>query len=429
MCQVFNHTCQLTLKDTQFAALKFKSARLIMQPRITEMFGIFAPFGPKMNYHTYMNVNFSRKDLYDLVWSTPLTVLAKKYNISDNGLRKMCVGLNIPLPRHGYWQKIKHGKTPKKMELPADSRDNEIFTLELVTEDTVRVSSILEKIKTQQKIIEDEVDSKLVVPDRLVNPDILIVGFKERHNASEKRDWSSKVYSQYPNALDISVTKENLLRALRFFDTLIKVLKIRGYTIGFSDKCTYVAIKGEKIEIRLREKNKITKETNNYGWTSNKYEPTGVLYFGVKASFNDKTWSDGERKIEEVVSNIIAYIEVKGEELHQRTIEWENERRVREGEKQKRIKYQELQDAELTKFKDLLFDVERWKLLKDLRAYIDDFESTHNQLSQSDPEIIEKINWMKKKADWYDPLIGDQDELLSNVDKESLKFKGRETIW
>lgn len=52
-------------------------------------------------------VTFSRKELYDLVWAEPLSVLAKKYQVSDNGLRKICLRMDIPLSPNGHWQKIK----------------------------------------------------------------------------------------------------------------------------------------------------------------------------------------------------------------------------------------------------------------------------------------------------------------------------------
>jgi hypothetical protein len=44
-------------------------------------------------------VTLTRRDLYDFVWSTPMTTIAKKYLISDVGLRKICISINIPLPR------------------------------------------------------------------------------------------------------------------------------------------------------------------------------------------------------------------------------------------------------------------------------------------------------------------------------------------
>ena len=37
----------------------------------------------------------TRKELYDLVWSKPLTTLSKEFAISDVGLRKICIKIQI----------------------------------------------------------------------------------------------------------------------------------------------------------------------------------------------------------------------------------------------------------------------------------------------------------------------------------------------
>ena len=47
-------------------------------------------------------VTFERSKLYEEVWSQPMTRLAAKYSLSDNGLRKICVSLAIPVPPRGY---------------------------------------------------------------------------------------------------------------------------------------------------------------------------------------------------------------------------------------------------------------------------------------------------------------------------------------
>ena len=38
------------------------------------------------------------EELYDLVWSEPMTTVCKRFGISDNGLRKHCKSMNIPTP-------------------------------------------------------------------------------------------------------------------------------------------------------------------------------------------------------------------------------------------------------------------------------------------------------------------------------------------
>jgi len=38
---------------------------------------------------------------------------------------------------------------------------------------------------------------------------------------------------------------------------------------------------------------------------------------------------------------------------------------------------------------------------------------------------MEWIEWARKTADWYDPHINGDDDLLSDVDKETLTFDRR----
>ena len=52
----------------------------------------------------------SRETLYEQVWSTPMTKLAKEYGISDVALAKICKKLNVPYPGRGYWRRKETGK-------------------------------------------------------------------------------------------------------------------------------------------------------------------------------------------------------------------------------------------------------------------------------------------------------------------------------
>ena len=38
------------------------------------------------------------------------------------------------------------------------------------------------------------------------------------------------------------------------------------------------------------------------------------------------------------------------------------------------------------------------------------------------PETQEWLEWAKRKADWYDPFTESPDELLANVDRNTLEF-------
>ena len=63
-------------------------------------------------------VTFTRKELFDLVWSKPVSRLAPDYGMSDVALAKKCRKHHIPLPPVGYWQKVRNGKKVTRPKLP-----------------------------------------------------------------------------------------------------------------------------------------------------------------------------------------------------------------------------------------------------------------------------------------------------------------------
>jgi integrase len=61
---------------------------------------------------------FAREELYDMVWSEPMTVLSKRLGISDVGFAKTCRRHGIPVPERGYWARIAAGQVANKEPLP-----------------------------------------------------------------------------------------------------------------------------------------------------------------------------------------------------------------------------------------------------------------------------------------------------------------------
>src|SRR5688572_7105713 len=96
----------------------------------------FYSFNTFRNQYMQMNtVKLTRKELYDLVWSNSMVSLSKIYNISDNGLRKICKRMNVPLPGNGHWMKLQFGKKVKITLLPEDENVEQSTSLSLLTED------------------------------------------------------------------------------------------------------------------------------------------------------------------------------------------------------------------------------------------------------------------------------------------------------
>lgn len=61
---------------------------------------------------------FTREEFYELVWSKPLTHLAKEFALSDVALHKICKKHDIPNPPLGWWAKKAAGKAVKQIPLP-----------------------------------------------------------------------------------------------------------------------------------------------------------------------------------------------------------------------------------------------------------------------------------------------------------------------
>ncbi|KMQ70834.1 hypothetical protein [Chryseobacterium koreense] len=97
------------------------------------------------------NIKLSRKKLYDKVWTTPMIQLAKEFNLSDNGLRKICKNFDIPVPPAGYWQKLQYGKKVAQFPLPKKEEEKDIninvdvLKQNFSPEDPIR-SAVIEKI-------------------------------------------------------------------------------------------------------------------------------------------------------------------------------------------------------------------------------------------------------------------------------------------
>ncbi len=61
----------------------------------------------------------SREELYQRIWTTPATRLAREFGISDVALAKLCRRRAIPTPPRGYWARLRAGQHPLRPGLPA----------------------------------------------------------------------------------------------------------------------------------------------------------------------------------------------------------------------------------------------------------------------------------------------------------------------
>jgi len=187
-------------------------------------------------------ITYSRSDLFDLVWSTPILKLAKEIGISDVALAKACRKMGIPLPGRGHWAKSETNR-PKPPTMPkyaGGGSGNVTFT----TLDP-NLFRLLRKF--------DGSVPRIPVPASPVDADLLVTKtIKAAKNA--KQDNGRIVFAK-ERALAVSISPQVLDRAMSLLDTLIKACRRHGYpwTISGEGK-TVVQCGGNDIEVTLHKR-------------------------------------------------------------------------------------------------------------------------------------------------------------------------------
>lgn len=352
-----------------------------------------------------------RKELYELVWKEPLSVIAKKYAMSDNGLRKLCSRLKIPIPKNGHWQKIHYNKPVVIEKLSADFIGDGVFELTLRAEgDEWNADQTPLTILSKQ--IANDPKAPTTVPEKLNNPEKLIVNTKTYWAIPERDRYHSDSRIEI---LPISVEKNNQKRALLFMDTLIKLMKYRGHSVVKEQHETNFEINGIRMPFRLREATK--RVPSEERWRTADYVPTGELILKTGRWSGEKEWRDGKIKLEDQLTKIAAKFELDAEKEKLQQEESRKFRESFEAEQRKKEEIKKRRDDELKNFTQLLKDSERYDKVTRLRNYIKAVEENAKSKNKLTQEIVDWISWAKDKADWYDPMINKEDEFLNDSHK------------
>lgn len=334
------------------------------------------------------------------------------------------MALNIPFPGLGYWTKLQHGKRiPSKTHLP-DFIGDQTITLH------IREDSDLPKISRTGllKDLQENDSINTTVPEKLTNPDSLIVAVKEDILQRKEQNKNRELVSSSAGFLSITVSHKNLRRAFLFMDTLIKVLKKRGHSVIVDQSKTYFVIEGEKIPIWCREKHTqvLVKGRNR---DSHENKPNGLLSLKVDQSYSSTEWVKGKKTLEELLPKILIDLELMGKKLKEKRLDrekyWAEQR-----EKEQKIKdIQDRKEKELKDFLSLLKHAKRHDNAQKIRQYADELEKFYAKDCPLTEESHEKLSWIRRKADWYDPFREAEDKRMEGIDRDELKLWKQSFHW
>lgn len=385
-----------------------------------------------------------RESLYNEVWTDPVTVVAQRYGMSDNGLRKNLRRLWIPLPPKGYWARVKAGQKVPKSELPKVRGELKNYVhsyaikyrtdTDQLTDDELKESGDLSLLTDDTISFIHETCSKLQVKSQLRNPHHLITEHKEESAYREKRnralqqasfntDYYNITKNKYRDnkaAIPIDVSDVNINRAYRIMEALINTIDdMEGHT-GLSldsgkDKA-YLVVMRTYFYFEMRE------EKNKKICSSSEEEAPPLLvlslhaenwfYRSIQYSLEYKD-SDNEPLEDQVGKIILEILQTANKTLIEEKLkEREREREIEESRRQRRL--EQIRKGELKEIELLQQAASDWDMAQRIRNFAYDMEAKINDVTDEGKreKLLQWLKWARDKADWIDPLTEKEDELL-----------------
>ncbi len=348
------------------------------------------------------------------------------------------------MPDNFYWTNLKLGKSVKKKPLPEyKGNSNIVFQNKSDIEKSLNIikkEDLFNYFNENERKVVEKIYENLKVKKHLHEPHKFI----EEHKAfwlecvKNKMDVEHIFKGLFDNIpyntkfknkkiIDTySVSKGQIRRAYLIYDCLIKAFEQCGFNIKVnSNYATILTIRDEEIQLRMREKyNKVEIDVDKYNWRSYEYNPKGELVFMFKTSmdYNYCEISDGKKKfLEDKVQTIFKKICDKVESVKIENKKREEDRIKYEIQRKKEESIKEIHDEELTKMQALLKEIKLFEIAEKIRKYA-------NALQQATNEEKEYCQWVNKKADWLDPNINYNDDILNDGDKYKLIEDNKENI-
>lgn len=392
---------------------------------------------------SYNEICVNREELYQKVWSQPVSQVAKEYGISDVGLAKICRRLKVPLPGLGYWQQKRAGmkvKTPPLRPLPSGQQESSYaFRLEKLPIDEQQHAEAERMME-----FEELPESRICVPavSDTFHP---LVAKAEKSLRKARRDINGLLKPRTKKCLSLDVGPDSLDRALRIMDTLIKALEARNIKVTIEhvpERTTSVSLLGEVLKISLEE---ILFLSERHPETERErkrkemlpgldrpvyvFGPSGKLALKIKESFGGgtrKTWADGKKqKVEDCLNKFVLGL-VKAAlakrshriEDEKRRLEWQEWERRRAEERQRRLE-------EEAKVQSLMKDVDAWHKSQKIRVYLgavrDEADKRGDDLGP-ERDLGRWLAWATQYADRIDPLA--REELTGRCQQAETRSHG-----
>lgn len=364
---------------------------------------------------------FSRSELYALVWAEPVRTVAKRLGVSDVGLAKACRYADIPLPGKGYWAKKEAGKPIRAVALPQRGigksdeivigggryheppreSDEELLAATLPPPPTFAESydEVAQRVRALL--------AKVPIPMSLKRTHREIASLLEADEVRRVK-FLEHGYSWEKPLFDTPLAR----RKLRILNGLTTALARVGFATsirggGPIELNTRVGDYGISWQLEADAARPHKKATAKSGLRLSISLPTGAPA-QLAAS-----WSDlPERDLESVARTILETIIIAGEYRYRSHVlsmyEWRIERRQRLVAERERLlieaerrRVEALERARKQEEDALIDQARRWRQATDVRAYV----AARVAVQGTPDEVMNNwVRWAMEVADRMDPL-------------------------
>jgi hypothetical protein len=380
-------------------------------------------------------VEVTRQELYDLVWSTAMRLLAPRFGLSDVGLAKICEHWNIPRPPRGYWAKKAHGHKVQQAKLPPIKEGNPVVLRNRPGASPVREAGSTDAPKPQterqrRQVEENKAENRIAVATDLTDPHPLVA----RTERSLRSATPNEVGLARPKAqrcLDVTVSPAQIDRALRLLDTLVKALEARGFPVKVTDgehPRTVARVLGEDIGFQLYEEvDRHEREPTQEEWerslgpfsrerTFYVQTPSGKLALHITDGTGlRRTWTDrSDRRVEGFLNAFVVGLVGAAETVKEARAEYERREQARQEaqrqwQEQERRRWEEerLRKEEEARLAKLEAQADAWRRAQLLRQFLAavraEAEARDGQIVPGG-ELERWLAWVARKANTLDPL-------------------------
>lgn len=372
-------------------------------------------------------VKLTREQLYELVWSRPLTTLAKEYDLSDVGFAKLCKSLNVPRPSVGYWARKAAGYSLKQTPLPPPKVGSASdATLRLrQSPPSAEIATTPEAAELARRLLlEQDPDQKITVDAELVRPHRLV---RLSRPLLRKAKTFSRDVLIAQECLDVHVSPGSLDRALRIMDALLKALEVRGVSVELTPpkaadyayarraSTTVVRVGQDRVCLSMTESRKVVPReapppeadrrrprhlANEPLNPTQEYQYTGSLTLVVGNGLSPRRIRDGRTsRLEDRLNEVVCELLRKVDNERLLRLRKEVEERQRQEEQKRREEEERRRRIESVWVHDLLDRRKDWSMAQEIRAFADAVESRRPSEPTEEWPCDAWLAWARRHAD------------------------------